>query len=292
MRRRSRARLLAAMADEDERTPSRPIALSEEELAELAARFGGVEVAALALTGSHARGEATAHSDVDLLRFTQAEPTTERERYHLWLVGVRLVSVSTTTLAGKRAELARPETAIWAAPGLRQARVLYDRDGGLAALIAEAQEFTWSPDLRHAAQDFASEMLAGLAEEVHKLLGALERDDTSAALYATLGLQQGLIRALLVARGVLLTSENAWFAEALRQAPPQSRWQRLLRIVAGYDAPPRGATLPRGRAQAALWLYVEAAHLLAETLMAEDGALVAESVARIRHALGGQSYDA
>ena len=276
----------------DEAAPHASAAsLSDTELAALAARFGGADVAGLALTGSHARGVANRYSDVDLLRFRDAEPTTERQRYHLWLLDGRLVSVSTTTLAAKRAELTRPEAAIWAVAGLRQARILTDRDGGLAALLAEAHAFTWTPTLRAAAAAHASETLAGLAEEVHKLLGALARGDVSATLYAALGLQQSLIRAALVARGVLLSSENAFFDAALRLEPPGSRWARLLRLLVGYDAPEIGVATPVARGEAALWLYVEAAHLLAATLTAEDSALVAEAAAQIHAALGAGAFE-
>lgn len=261
-------------------------ALSEAELASLTARFGEAGALALALTGSHARGSATTHSDVDLLRFTADEPTTDRERYHLWLLDGRLVSVTTTTFAAKRAELGRPATALWAVPGLRQARILYDPDGELAALIAEAHAFTWTPELRRAAADHVSDTLAGLVEEVHKLLGALERGDDSATLYAALGLQQGLTRAALVARGTLLSTENAYFAEALRLAGAGTRWERLLRVVIGYDAPPAGKSLARGRGEAALWLYVEVATQLADALTPAESELVAEAVARIRGTLG------
>lgn len=262
--------------------------LSEAALATLTQRFNTLDVEALALTGSHARGEATAHSDVDLLRFTREEPTSDRERYHLWLLDGRLVSVSTTTIVAKRAELTRPETALFAVAGLCQSRILADSSGALAALIAEAHAFTWTPALRAAAADHASDTLAGLAEEVHKLLGARERGDESAMLYAALGLQQGLTRAALVAHGALLASENAYFAAALRLAGPGSRWERLLRVVIGYDAAPHGEALACGRAEAALWLYVEAASLLSDMLTVEDGALVAEAVERIHRTLASE----
>ncbi|HEX6122391.1 MAG TPA: nucleotidyltransferase domain-containing protein, partial [Ktedonobacterales bacterium] len=260
--------------------------LSERELATLIERFGGDEgVEALGLTGSYARGRASAYSDVDLLRFVAQEPESERAHYRLWRVDGRLVSVSTTTLANKRAELTRPQMAIWAVGGLRQMRILADRAGGLAALVAEARAFTWTPALRAAAAEHASETLADLAEEAQKALGARQRGDESAMLYAALGLQQLVIRAALVARGVLLDSENEWFDAALRLEPQDSRWRRLLRVVAGYDAPPIGIAPARERTEAALWLYVEATRLLADTLTAEDAALVAETVARIRAAL-------
>lgn len=270
------------MSADEQRRP----ALTERELATLIERFGGDEnVEALGLTGSYARGQAGAYSDVDLLRFVAQEPQSEREHYRLWQVDGRLVSVSTTTLATKRAELMRPQTVIWAVGGLRQMRILADRAGALAALVAEARAFTWTPALRAAAAEHASETLADLAEEAQKALGARERGDESAMLYAALGLQQLVIRAALVARGVLLDSENEWFDAALRLEPPNSRWQRLLRVVVGYDAPPAGSAPARGRAEAALWLYVEATRLLADTLTAEDAALVAATVARIRDAL-------
>lgn len=263
--------------------------LSAAELAALVEQFGGAEAEALALTGSHARGDATAHSDVDLLRFVAQEPATERGRYRLWLRGDRLVSVTTTTIAKKRAELAEPAAALWAVAGLRQARILSDRDGRLAALLADAHAFTWTPDLRRAAADHASETLGGLAEEVHKMLGALARGDESAMLYATLGLQQGLTRAALVARCALLPTENAYFAEALRLAGAGSRWERLLRVVIGYDAPTGGVSQPDGRAEAALWLYVEVASQLADTLSDADAALVTEAIARIESTLGNET---
>lgn len=259
--------------------------LDNEALAGYVKHFDGPDVEALALTGSYARGDANGHSDVDLLRFTEREASSARERYHLWLVDSRLVSVTTTTIAGKRAELTQPDSALWAVPGLRQARILTDHAGRLAALIAEARAFTWTPELRHAAFDYASDTLAGLAEEVHKLLGALERDDTSAMLYAALGLQQGLTRAALVARGVLLTTENAYFAEALRLGGAGSRWERLLRVVVGYDIPLDAISLPRARGIAALWLYVQASAMLEDALRVDDGALVAATVARIRRTL-------
>ena len=259
--------------------------LSPAELNALARRFDEPDVEAIALTGSHARGDATPHSDTDLLRFTSTEPPSERERYRLWLVDDRLVSVTTTTIAAKRAELARPEAAMWAVSGLRQARILADREGRLAALIADANAFTWTPALRSAAADYASATLGGLSEEVHKLLGAAARGDESAMLYAALGLQQGLTRAALVARGVMLSSENAYFAEALRLGGSSSRWERLLRLVVGFDAPRPDVAPARARGVAALWLYVEAASLLADTLTAADATLVAEAVARIRGTL-------
>lgn len=260
-----------------------PYTLDDAALADLTRRFAGAGVEALALTGSYARGEATRHSDIDLLRFVAEAPTTPRDAYRLWPLGEHLVSVTTTSIEAKRAELARPETLIFAVPGLRQARILTDVSGRLTALIAEAQAFTWTLKLRAAAGAFASEQLAGLAEEARKLLGALESENTSAMLYATLGLELGLTRAVLVAREVLLETENDYFEAALAYAPPH--WRQLLRVVVGYDSPDAGHELPRARGEAALWLYVETARLLENSLLVDDHAVVTATVARIQRAL-------
>ncbi len=270
------------MMDEPSPENVRAATLSDEVLAALVARFGGPATDGLALTGSYARGEATRYSDIDLLRFLADEPATERERYRLHLLDGRLVSVTSTTIPAKRAELMRPEGAIWAVAGLRQARILYDRDGALAALLAEAHAFTWTPELRAAAAAHASETLAGLAEEVHKALGALERGAEGALLYAALGLQQGVIRAALVSSCVTLATENDFFDAALQLATSDQRWSRLLRIVIGYEASPAGMSPARGRGIAALWLYVVAAGMLADTLTEGDRVVIAESVATIR----------
>ena len=146
-----------------------------------------------------------------------------------------LVSLSTTTVDAKRAELSRPETAIWAVPGLRQARILLDRDGALAALLREAQAFRWEP-LQPAADAYASYNVMGLAEEVHKVLGALEGADESAALNATWGLVAGLARAVIVQRGVLIRTENAYFLQAQEAAGLESAWSRAFRVAAGFEA--------------------------------------------------------
>lgn len=260
-----------------------PFALDSATLAEVTQRFAGAGVEALALTGSHARGTATRYSDIDLLRFVAEAPTTPREAYRLWPLRDQLVSVTTTSITAKRAELAQPESLIWAVPGLRQARILADVNGGLAALIAEAQAFTWTPELRNAAGVFSSNQLAGLAEEARKLLGALEREHVSAMLYATLGLELGLTRAMLVAQGTLLETENDYFDAAM--AAGSSRWQKLLRIVVGYGAPFDEPSFPRTRGEAALMLYVEAARLLTDTLAEDDRAVVAATVAHIQRVI-------
>ncbi len=104
-------------------------------LSDLVAEFADADTIGMLLAGSHARGDATPHSDIDLIRFAAVLPETDADRYTLAYREGHLISLSTTTVDAKRAELGRPETAIWAAPGLRQARLLLDRErraGGAA----------------------------------------------------------------------------------------------------------------------------------------------------------------
>src|SRR5262245_25672725 len=130
--------------------------LPEAFLNSLVDEFVTTEIVAVALAGSYARGDATHWSDVDIIRYATTMPATSEERYTLAIRDWRLISVSTTTIAAKDADMKQPEVAIFAVPGLRQARILHDPLGALAALHQQARDFTWEP-LRAAASAYASE---------------------------------------------------------------------------------------------------------------------------------------
>lgn len=220
---------------------------------------------AVALLGSHARGDAGAASDIDLYLFDE-EPSPCRLLH--WQG--RLISLTGTTVAAQRAELARPERAIWAVPGLRQARIMRDPRGELAGLIAEAERFTWGP-LRETAAAFAADHLAGLTEEVHKIRSGLNRGDEGCLAYATLGLALGLTEAVAVARGVMIESENTYFRQVQAAAGQASAWTHYHRAVLGMTP---GAPLARDRALAALGLYRETAGLLRGSFLPEHLAVI------------------
>ena len=235
--------------------------LPEAFLNSLVDEFVTSDTVAVALAGSYARGDATHWSDVDIIRYAATMPATSEERYTLAIRDWRLVSVSTTTIAEKQAEMAQPEVAIFAVPGLRQARILHDPSGALAALHQRARDFTWEP-LRAAANAYASEMVMGQAEEAHKLLGALNRRDESATLYAAHGAVAGLTRAVAVGRGVLIESENSYYRQVQEAAGLDSAWTRYHRIAAGFVTEPGHTTPADAIGIAALHLYCETARLL------------------------------
>lgn len=221
---------------------------------------------AIALAGSYARGDATRWSDVDIIRYVTTMPATSEERYTLVIRDGWLVSVSTTTIAAKQAELEQPEAAIFVVPGLRQARILHDPSGALAALHQRARDFTWEP-LQAGASAYASEMVMGQAEEAHKLLGALSRGDESATLYAAHGAVSGLTRAVAVGRGILIESENSYYRQAQEAAGLDSSWTRYHRIAAGFVTEPGHATTAVAIGIAALHLYRETTRLLSPLLL-------------------------
>jgi len=254
---------------------SNPSLIAPAFLSRLLVEFTDAATTGVLLTGSHARGDATEFSDIDLVRFVPTLPTAEADRYTLaWREGWP-VSLSYATVAGKRDELARPETAIWAAPGLRQARLLLDRDGALAALLDEARAFRWEP-LQAAADAYASYELMGLAEEAHKVLAGLAGGDVALALYGTTGLVFGLARAAAVQRGVLIRTENVFFRQVQEAVGVTSAWATAFRGAAGLEAAPALA-----RAAAGLRLYQETAALFTPILRAEHRPVIQATLARI-----------
>ncbi len=242
--------------------------------------LSGDETVGVCLAGSYARGDAATHSDVDLLRFVRSAPKTSAEEYSLRIRGGHLVSVTQTTMEKKMDELSRPELAIYAVPGLRQARILLDANGALADLQREAVRFRWA-SLQRDADEYASFSLMGYAEEVHKVLSGLSRGDESTVQYGNLGLNLGLARALVVRRGVLIESENTFFRQAQDTAGQGSEWTRWFRLSSGFDAGPSDGPSFRTQGLAGLRLYVETARLLRPIIRPEHREVIENALVEI-----------
>lgn len=212
----------------------------------LVERYRTPSTIAIALLGSHARGEATPYSDVDLLIFEDTTPVT----YHLEYLDGRLISISHTTIDSKRADMQQPQTAIWAVPGLRTCQILFDPQGHLADLCQEANAFEWTP-LQAAANAYASEQVMGYAEEAHKILSGLVRGHESTVLYGCWGMVRGMAQVVLVQRGVLIPTENEYIE--LVQITAGADWARQYRVATGLDVIDGTPAIQRGLA--ALRLY-------------------------------------
>ena len=216
------------------------------------------DVIGIGVVGSYARGQEAIYSDVDLDIFVSKLPATEFDRYTLRYWGEKLVSLKFTLLDDERAALTDPRRAIWAVPGLRGMKIILDKDGSLAGLHKAAQEFDWSP-LQTAADEFAAEQVMHCAEEVHKVLNGLTRRHESTVLYAVWGLIKHLPEAVLVQRGLMMTSENRFFDLIQESVGHDSEWTYAFRRGWGLD---ENASHYQARAAGALTLYCLTATML------------------------------
>lgn len=253
--------------------------------ADLVRRFDRPGVQAIALLGSHARGDAGPFSDLDLLRLVATE-TPELPDNGTHLIAGQLVNISSASLAETAAWFERPELASSRIAGLRRARALLDRASVFAGLQARAQAFVWDAAMQERADRWASRQLVGWAEEAHKGLEGLRRRDIGRLLNARHGGSWGLSHVMQVWRGVLVTGDNAFYDEVGAAMADQPEWLRLRRIAFGIeDGPGLPATLEE-QVRAGLRLYVLTAELLDAALQPGDREIVAHTVGRIREFLG------
>ena len=240
-------------------------------LRSLVTRLDNENTIGITLGGSFARGEGGHFSDVDLRQYVRTEPAVDSDFMNF--EDDILVSVCLLTLEDEAANLRYPQKAIWAIPGLRQARILLDKDGSIASLIEAAGNVNWH-DLQPAANDYASYELCGLVEEVYKILDGLEKDSESKTANATWGLSIGLAKVLLVQRGVFIPTENAFFDLAQSTAGKASNWSKRFRLVIGLDGPPLGEAPYYCRGVAGLRLYQETVVLMQSILRPDDAAVI------------------
>lgn len=252
--------------------------LDDALLKRLVEEYDSPDVTAIGLSGSYARNDANRYSDVDLVRYVRADANAGfLARYAAGL----LVTVTSVTIAQKRAEMYRPGSAIWVVSALRRMRILLDKEGTLAEFQREAESFEW--DTAKAAAD-ASKNVAEYAEEVHKLLAAFLRDDAPALAYVTMGMTLGMTHNMAVAHNLLISTEGAYFREVGTAVGSNSAWTQQLRRALGLDAEPSSV---KTRALAALRLYRETTRLLEPILRPEDLAVVQEcSMILDQHTIG------
>lgn len=251
----------------------------------LVRRFDAEGVRAIVLAGSHARGDAGPHSDVDLIRFVgeQCAPRAEAESH---LVEDHLVVVSDVSPAAVEEWFLSPKAASEVVGGLRTARALLDRDGTFASVQARARSFRWDAEMQRKADAWASRQMVGWIEEVQKGLEGLRRDDTGRLLHARHGCSWGLSRVVQVQRGVLLSGDNAFFEEVAEAVGRDSEWSRVRRTAFGVAREDGAAPTLREQVLAGLRLYALTAELLAGALGEEDEPLVTWTVRLIRRSLG------
>lgn len=252
--------------------------LSDSFLESMVAELNGENTVGVTLVGSFARGEGGRFSDVDLRVYVCTGAPAEFNQYRF--VDNRMVSTYTLTVEDECKNLRKPWKAIWAIPGLCQARILLDKDGSIARMIATANSVNWE-DLQPAADEFASHDLCEMAEEVDKILDGLEKGNESKIVYAIWGLSEELAEILLVQRGVLIPTENSFIDLAQKTAGRDSNWSRQFRIMLGMDVPPASHCPYRTHGTAALRLYEETVALMKVVIRPEDWAVIGNTLENI-----------
>lgn len=220
------------------------------------------DVLGVGIVGSHARGQASKYSDVDFDIFLTRLPKNEFDRYTLRYWEDKLISLKYTLLKDERAALKDPSRAIWVVPGLSGMKIVLDKDGSLATLQQAALKFDFSA-LQSAANEYAAEQVMGCAEEVHKVLNGLARGHESTVMYAVWGLIKHLPGAVMVQRGLMMTSENRFFDLIQDSVGRDSKWTRAFRTAWGLDP---NASQYQSRGAAALTLYRLTAAMLDELI--------------------------
>jgi hypothetical protein len=251
----------------------------------LVARLSQPGVIALALTGSYARGQNTPHSDVDMDIFVDILPS---GTYTLCYIDGHLVSLKHLTLESEYASLTRPESAIWAVPGLRQMLILMDETGRLKNLKQSAENFNWQ-SVQPAAEEYAVEQLMGCAEEVHKIVSGLLNEHESKVLYAVWGLTKGLADAVAVQRGLMMESENLYFETIQKSVGQPHEWTRAFRLALGADTGDANVPAYKTRGAAALSLYKCTAQLFENKLAQKHRDVIENTLQLVEHYEKSQS---
>jgi predicted nucleotidyltransferase len=231
--------------------------LTELQLHQLAQQLLNENVHAVALTGSFARGDAAADSDLDLVCLVN-DPNliSKPEQLHVELG--RLVSTTYVTLAHKLRELTQPQWVIHAAPAWQDARVLVDREGALAQLQEAAHAVDWTA-LRPAAVTYAAEQLTHQVEVALKLIRFMRSGALGQCAVYVLELVQIVAESLAVYGQLQIRSGNEFLNRVSAFVDPESALGRALDRATGRDL---AATTLEARTHAALAMYRGAAELL------------------------------
>jgi hypothetical protein len=185
---------------------------------------------AVVLTGSHARGSAHPESDIDL-HCIGTGPS-----YLLSRTQGFLVSESWRSADSHRAAFHDPGLAGGAVPGWRQALILCDPSGVARRLQDEARHWTWEVIGADTLDEWVADQVAGFAEEVHKLVIALERSRQLEAAVQRSILALRLALVMSVRQRMLYDTENQlWSSVSVALGEPWSVAQREAFALDGVD---------------------------------------------------------
>lgn len=251
-------------------------------LLRLAQEIDGPDVTAIVLAGSCVRKEETVFSDVDLKKIVKEPPKgVSHTRY--WREG-RLISVAIGTTEQYRKRLYMPEEAVFLVPGLRESRILVEKEGSFRALQKEAECWTWEP-LQEAANTYVTDLLIEYAEWAIKLLRAFLVKDEYALAEMTQGLLSASTSAIIVQKGILAASGNSYFRQAQEAAGQQSTWTYYHRLLTDMHALPQPKSSLEEKGIIALCIYKETFQMLKPALNPEKRGVIEQTIHILDEAL-------
>lgn len=186
---------------------------------------------AVVLTGSHARSEANALSDIDIVVLVRHKPADDLPSE--MMRGGRLMVLTHTTDRAVRAAFRDPSRIGTYVPGWREAIILYDEAGVAARLQTEARRWTWE-GVADAVDEYVADEITGWAEEVLKLRAAIDdgRWLHAATQRSLLALQLAGLMALR--RRILVGTENVqWDLVAKEMGEPWTSAQSRALSLSG-----------------------------------------------------------
>jgi predicted nucleotidyltransferase len=251
------------------------IPLSDEFLQTIVTEIDSDEITAVILAGSHVHGTATPYSDVDFARFVRPPAQGKKKRY-FYREG-HLISVATWTFDVIEESMTRPELAIWRVPGLREARILLDKEGTFAAFQQKLRDFRWET-LQEQANAWASEELVLFGEFAHKMLGGLLNHDETTMAYATQDLLWTLPEVVAVQRGILIEGSNRYYTQIQEAVGKDSAWTHFHRLALCLEPGPADLTPAVARGIATLLLYEETAQILRDVLKPQDREVIEQTL--------------
>ena len=251
------------------------VCIADEFLHELVQELDHEDILGIMLGGSYARGTATVYSDVDLACFWREGLRPPPKRF-LYRQG-KLISIKMTSVTEIREMLKRPQSAMLFVSGTR--RLLLDKDGSVARLLAEIEEFRWE-DLQTAVNEHVSLWMMLKAEDVQKVLREFEQENAPGLALVISNLVSVLTLLTALCHRTLITSDSTYYQEVHKAAGLDSAWTRSHRIATGLEAGPIGIAPLRARGIAALLLYRETL-VFARPVMQTDHRAISEQVLRV-----------
>lgn len=156
---------------------------------------------AVFLTGSHARGDANEHSDLDV-RAVGDGASKKLKRHDEFLV-----AISWMTLDEHRAGFDDPAEVGSLVPGWKSAVILHDPDRVAARLKKDAEAWSWER-ITKKSDHWVAQQMTEYAEEIHTLIGDMEDGQHAAAAAERSQIAMRLAHVLSVHHRIPYESEN------------------------------------------------------------------------------------